>query len=66
MAIRYILGTTENPVRWYVFDPGDLRPEQVKVLVELDLKRVPMFSDKGSAAAAAKTLGLGTWRYVRI
>jgi hypothetical protein len=35
-------------------------------LTELDLAKVPTYSDKNTAKEAAIKLGLKTWRYVRI
>jgi hypothetical protein len=61
----WILGTTENTVRWYAFDPSK-HPVTFELLLELDLARVPTFISKEAAKAAAMGLGLTTWRYVRL
>jgi len=58
----YILATTGDRVRWYQYDPT--RPEAGFSLSDvLNLKSVPVHADKQQAKAAAKMLGLTTWRY---
>ena len=63
----YVLGTTENIVRWYCFRVSDPNAgKNFELLDTLDLSRVPSFGDKETAKSAAKHLGLRTWRYVRL
>jgi hypothetical protein len=62
--MSYMIGTTENKVRWYQFD---LRGGKVIALHEvLDLAQVSLFHDKKSAKDAARNAGLKTWRYGRL
>jgi hypothetical protein len=62
--MSYLLGTTENKVRWYKFKfDKNLQPGDFELLTELDIGAVPIFNDKETAKAAAKSLGLKTWRY---
>lgn len=62
--MSYLIGTTENRVRWYQFD---LRKGTVVALHEvLDLDQVTLFHDKESAKTAAMNAKLKTWRYGRL
>jgi hypothetical protein len=64
--MSYVLATTENVVRWYRFDIGNLEGGAFTLQVELDLSVIPQFADKKAAARAAASLGLKTWRPVRL
>lgn len=65
--MSYVLATHGNHVRWYRFElKPDLRPGAFTLEAELDLGVVPIFANKEGAKQAAQTLGLTTWRYVRI
>lgn len=65
--MAYILATTESTVRWYKFKyDRNLEPGQFELLEQLDLKQVPLFSDKETAKLAAQALGLTTWKYVKL
>lgn len=61
----YVLATTEQVVRWYVYKVEDPN-NGFELIKHLDLGKVPRWSDKESAKAAAQALGLSTWRYVRV
>lgn len=63
--MSYVLATTENVVRWYVYDTTDAG-KGFELSNELDLKRVPMLADKMAAKKCAAALGLKTWRYVKV
>ena len=65
--MTYILANTGRaPIRWYKFDPLDIKEHAPFELVEkLDLNIVPRFKTKTEAKNAALRLGLQTWRYVR-
>lgn len=70
--MAYVLATTENRVRWYVFPIKSL--ENIKALQvgdfelveQLDLSIVPGFGNKDTAKKVAMLVGLKTWRYVKI
>lgn len=65
--MTYILATTEDTVRWYMFRYDEnLEPAQFELLEKLDLRQVPHFGDKETAKLAAQALGLKTWKYVRL
>lgn len=65
--MTYVLGTTDNLVRWYRFAFNEhTRPGDFTLLAELDLRLTPQFEDKETAKRAAQALGLRTWRYVRL
>lgn len=65
--MSYVLGTTENVVRYYKFEVASTtKPGQFALQMELDLTKIPVFADKNSAKEAAIALGLKTWRYVRL
>lgn len=63
--MSYVLATTEDLVRWYRFDIKE-GPEAAAftLQVELDLSVIPQFTDKKTAAKAAASIGLKTWRAV--
>ncbi|QBJ79566.1 hypothetical protein [Aquitalea sp. USM4] len=63
--MSYVLATTENIVRWYVFDPAGNR-EGFELVTELDLHKVPQLGSKEDAKRIAQSLGLKTWRYVKL
>ena len=60
----WILGTTEQVVRFYVFDTLD--PKDFRLIDQLDTTQVPMAADKETAKFWAMSLGLKTWRYIRM
>lgn len=63
----YLLATTERTVRWYCIKTDrNGTPDGFGLLERLDLKKVSVFGDKKSAKYAALTVGLKTWRYVKI
>lgn len=66
--MTYVLATTEDIVRWYSFDLGQLSSgAPCHVLLDvLDMNAVPLFADKETAKRAALALGLKTCRYVRL
>ena len=65
--MSYILATTDNHVRWYKYQVGgQVPPGEFELVDVLHLHEIPLWSDKESARAAAKALGLKTWRYVKI
>jgi hypothetical protein len=65
--MSYVLATTESMVRWYKFHFNkDLTAGNFELLDILDLNQVPVLGDKVTAKIAAQTLGLKTWRYVKI
>lgn len=65
--MSYVLATTENVVRWYRFDiNGNPEAGAFTLQVELDLSVIPQFTDKKAATKAAASLGLKTWRPVRL
>lgn len=65
--MSYILATTENKVRWYKFtDTSAIKAGEYTLLDELIISEVPLFEDKAAAKNSAQSLGLKTWRYVRI
>jgi len=65
--MSYVLATTETIVRWYKFDfDKNLTAGKFELLDALDLNQVPVLGDKETAKIAAQTLGLRTWRYVKI
>ncbi len=63
--MSYMLGTTENKVRWYKFDPSNIQEGVFELLEVLDLQQVPTYPDKKTAKEVAKRLGLQTWRYFK-
>lgn len=63
--MSYVLATTENVVRWYVYDTTDAG-KGFELINELDLKRVPILADKVTAKRYATTLGLKSFRYVKV
>ena len=63
--MAYVLGTTEDVVRWYVYNTND-PSNGYELLDRLDFNKVPRWNDKDSAKAAAKALGLNTWRYIQV
>lgn len=65
--MAYVLATTETVVRWYSFDSSATDPRTtLSLLPTLDLSKVPRLADKAAARDMAKTLGLQTWRYVKV
>lgn len=62
--MAYVLATTENVVRWYVYDTSS--PNVYELIDRLNLDQVPLAADKSTAKEWAKSLGLTTWRYVKI
>lgn len=65
--MTYVLGTTENVVRYYKFAVASTTTAREFTLhTELDLTEIPVFTDKNSAKKAAIALGLKTWRYARL
>ncbi len=65
--MSYLLATMEKKVRWYKFSfSSNMKPGDFELLNELDLQEVPAFGDKETAKLAAQSLGLKTWRYVKI
>ena len=65
--MSYLLATTGDKVRWYIFALGDrLKPGAFETADMLDLALVPKFETKAAASQAARALGLNTWRYVRL
>ncbi|GHD81683.1 hypothetical protein ACFSQE_07740 [Vogesella fluminis] len=63
--MSYVLATTENIVRWYVYDTADAS-KGFELINELDLVKVPQLTDKETAKHYGKALGLNTWRYVKL
>jgi hypothetical protein len=61
----YLANTGRTPVKWYKFNPLDIK-EPYELVDKLDLKTLPSFGNKKQAKQAALSLGLQTWRYVRI
>jgi hypothetical protein len=62
--MSYVIGTTENRVKWYQFNLAS--GEVVAVHSVLDLSLVNQFHNKDSAKIAAQNAGLKTWRYVQL
>ncbi|OVE49426.1 hypothetical protein [Chromobacterium violaceum] len=61
----YVLATTGDKVRWYVYQRD--KPEAGHTLADsLDLSATPLWGNKESAKSAALKMGLKTWRYVSI
>jgi|APCry1669189844_1035258.scaffolds.fasta_scaffold225497_1 hypothetical protein len=63
--MSYILASTENTVRWYVYDTTDTN-KGFELINELDLAKVPQLTDKETAKLYGKALDLKTWRYVKL
>ena len=64
--MSYVLATTQNKVKWYKFRFGATKPGEQELVDVLDLGEVPVFGDKETAKLAAQSIGLKTWRYVKI
>ena len=64
--MSYVLATTESKVRWYKFSYGKSKPGEQELVDVLDLHEVPVFGDRPTAKLAAQSIGLKTWRYVKI
>lgn len=64
--MSYVLATTTTVVRWYRFDVRNAEPGEFELMDRLDLSVIPCFSDRKTLAAAAKALGLKTWRTVKL
>ncbi len=62
----YVIATTEQTVRWYVFDPKTVSEINFKLIEKLDLNQVCIVVDKAIAKLWAQEMGLKTWRYVRL
>lgn len=66
-AVSYILATTEQRVRWYKFQfRNNVQSGEYELLDVLDLSQVELYGDKATAKLAALSIGLKTWRYVKI
>jgi hypothetical protein len=59
----YVIATTDNVLRFYVFRAPEVAP---KLLDRLDVHAVSWFNSKDEAKRAALSAGLRTWRYVRL
>ena len=59
----YVIATTDNVLRFYVFRARELAPE---LLDRLDIHAVSSFKNKDEAKRAAVNAGLRAWRYVRV
>lgn len=64
--MAWILATTEQQKRWYLYDINTPNAGEYQLLEQRDLNRLPLWPDKQAAKEAALALGLKTWRYVRI
>ncbi|UBB18360.1 hypothetical protein [Comamonas odontotermitis] len=64
--MSYVLATTQSKVKWYKFSFGQSKPGEQELVDVLDLDVVPIFGDKQTAKLAAQSIGLKTWRYVKI
>lgn len=64
--MSYVLATPQLKVRWYMFNFGKTKPGEQELVDVLDLTKVPVFGDKETAKLAAQSIGLKTWRYVKI
>lgn len=62
----YVIATTEQAVRWYVFDPKTVSKSNFDLVYKLDLNQISVAGDKSTAKLWAKEMGLKTWRYVKI
>lgn len=62
----YVLATTEDQVRWYIYDPANPSPDHYHLSDTLDLRSIPVSPSKEHAREIAKRLQLGTWRYIKI
>lgn len=62
----YVIATTEQIVRWYVFDPKTVSKSNFELIDKLDLNQVSVAGDKLTAKLWAKEMDLKTWRYVKI
>lgn len=63
--MSYVLASTENTLRWYVYDTADAG-KGFELINVLDLVKVPLLADKETAKHYGKALGLNTWRYVKL
>jgi len=59
----YVIATTDNVLRFYVFRAREVAP---KLVDRLDIHAVSSFKNKDEAKRAALGAGLRTWRYVRV
>ena len=65
--MAYVLATTDQKVRWYSYKSNlELETGKFEIIDILDLSLVPRLIDKDTAKCTAKSLGLKTWRYVKI
>ena len=64
--MAWTLITTESPGRWYVFERQSPTADSMSVIATFDPAVVPVFRSKADAKAAAKGLGLKTWRYKKL
>jgi hypothetical protein len=62
----YALATMEDKVRWYQYDITRIEHGAYSIIDTLDLKTVPLCHNKAYAKKVAATLGLKSWRYVKI
>lgn len=62
----YVLATTDSKVKWYKFDFGRSKEGEFELMDTLDLDVIARFGDKETAKLAAQSIGLKTWRYVKL
>lgn len=65
-VMGYVIATTEQTVKWYVFDPKTVSKSNFELIDKLDLNQVSIAGDKATAKLWAQEMGLKTWRYVRL
>jgi len=61
--MSYILATTENVRRFYVFEASK---SDYTLTDKLDTRIIPMAADKATAKQWAKDLGLKSYTYIRL
>ena len=67
MAMRWVLATTTNKVKWFAFTMGEKGfTGEFELLDVLDMRRVTLFHDKPTARDCAKALRLKGFKYARI
>jgi hypothetical protein len=64
--MSYVLGTRENVVRFYQIIQDGSGTNKMVLLDRLDTHQVTTFGDKKAARQAALSIGLKTWRYIKI
>jgi hypothetical protein len=65
--MSYVLATTGDIVRWYSFNLSEEINERSFIIIDqLDLRLVPQAGNKETAKYWAISMGLKTWRYVKL